>query len=63
MVLTNLQAPALVMKVMKPCPITVDIGKRVPGENIAAMVADGFPGGKRREKHTLADSHSRNIVR
>ena len=41
------------MQIMKDSPIVIYKSKWIPGENITAVVTDGFDGRKRAEYHAL----------
>ena len=48
-----LQSPTLMMQIMKDSPVVVHKSKRIPRENIAAVITDSFDGRQRAEYHAL----------
>ena len=50
---TYLEPPALMMQIVKRGAVVVDEAERVPREDVAAVIADGFDGGEGAEEHAL----------
>ena len=48
-----LQSPTLMMQIMKDSPVVVHKSKRIPRENIAAVITDSFDSCQRAEYHAL----------
>lgn len=57
-----LQPPSLVVEVVEAGAVGVEEAERVPGEDVAGVVADGFDGGGAGEEHALARGQAGDLA-
>ena len=51
------------MEVVEDGPVVVDEAERIPGEDVAAVIADGLDGRERAKQHALAGRELGNLPR